>query len=113
LAQWLSSLFEVLNAPQEKRLKKLDEQLLAFPYVNGSLFAELLPSAAFDTCMRQLLLDCCALGLEPDFSGDLRQPVSVGHGHYEKAESGRALHHGKEHPQADQAAVSGRATGRI
>ncbi|MCC9000639.1 MAG: class I SAM-dependent DNA methyltransferase, partial [Candidatus Contendobacter sp.] len=43
LAQWLCSLFQVLNAPQEKRLKKLDEQLLAFPYVNGSLFAELLP----------------------------------------------------------------------
>ncbi|MDQ5908598.1 MAG: hypothetical protein QG599_690 [Pseudomonadota bacterium] len=61
LAQWLESLFQVLNVPLDKRLKKLDEQLAAFPYVNGSLFAELLPHAAFDTCMRLLLLDCCAL----------------------------------------------------
>jgi len=78
LAQWLSSLFEVLNARQEKRLKKLDEQLLAFPYVNGSLFAELLPSAAFDTCMRQLLLDCCALDwsrISPAIFGSLFQSV--------------------------------------
>ncbi len=78
LAQWISSLFEVLNAPPEKRLKKLDEQLLAFPYVNGSLFAELLPSAAFDTCMRQLLLDCCALDwsrISPAIFGSLFQSV--------------------------------------
>ena len=78
LAQWLCSLFQVLNAPQEKRLKKLDEQLLAFPYVNGSLFAELLPHAAFDSCMRQLLLDCCALDwsrISPAIFGSLFQSV--------------------------------------
>lgn len=78
LAQWLESLFEVLNAPKEKRLKKLDEQLGAFPYVNGSLFAELLPHAAFDTCMRQLLLDCCALDwsrISPAIFGSLFQSV--------------------------------------
>jgi hypothetical protein len=78
LAQWLSSLFEVLNAPPNKRLKKLDEQLLAFPYVNGSLFAEILPHAAFDTCMRQLLLDCCALDwsrISPAIFGSLFQSV--------------------------------------
>lgn len=78
LAQWLESLFEVLNTPQEKRLKKLDEQLAAFPYVNGSLFAEQLPHAAFDTCMRQLLLDCCALDwsrISPAIFGSLFQSV--------------------------------------
>ena len=78
LDQWLSSLFQVLNAPLEKRLKKRDEQLLAFPYVNGSLFAELLPDAAFDTCMRQLLLDCCALDwsrISPAIFGSLFQSV--------------------------------------
>ena len=78
LAQWLESLFEVLNTPKEKRLKKLDEQLGAFPYVNGSLFAELLPHAAFDTCMRQLLLDCCALDwsrISPAIFGSLFQSV--------------------------------------
>ena len=78
LAQWLESLFEALNAPKEKRLKKLDKQLLAFPYINGSLFAELLPSAAFDTCMRQLLLECCALDwsrISPAIFGSLFQSV--------------------------------------
>jgi hypothetical protein len=78
LAQWLGNLFEVLNTPQEKRLKKLDEQLAAFPYVNGTLFAERLPPAAFDTCMRQLLLDCCALDwsrISPAIFGSLFQSV--------------------------------------
>lgn len=78
LAPWLESLFEVLNTPQDKRLKKLDEQLGAFPYVNGTLFAEQLPHAAFDTCMRQLLLDCCALDwsrISPAIFGSLFQSV--------------------------------------
>jgi len=78
LAQWLESLFQVLNVPLDKRLKKLDEQLSAFPYVNGALFAELLPHAAFDTCMRQLLLDCCALDwsrISPAIFGSLFQSV--------------------------------------
>ena len=78
LAQWLENLFQVLNAPQDKRLKKLDEQLVAFPYVNGNLFAELLPIAAFDTGMRQLLLDCCALDwsrISPAIFGSLFQSV--------------------------------------
>ena len=39
----------------------MDEQLAAFPYVNGSLFAEHLPTAAFDREMRDMLLECCAL----------------------------------------------------
>ena len=33
LAQWLGHLFEVLNTPPEKRLKRLDEQLANFRYV--------------------------------------------------------------------------------
>jgi hypothetical protein len=40
--------FEVLNTPEDKRQKALDEQLAAFPYVNGKLFEERLPIAAFD-----------------------------------------------------------------
>lgn len=78
LAQWLENLFQVLNTPQDKRLKKLDEQLVAFPYVNGNLFSELLPIAAFDSCMRQLVLDCCALDwsrISPAIFGSLFQSV--------------------------------------
>ena len=36
----LISLFNVLNQPEEKRDPYLDPELLAFPYVNGGLFAE-------------------------------------------------------------------------
>ena len=78
LAQWLANLFEVLNTPGDKRLKKLDEQLAAFPYVNGSLFAERLRTAAFDREMRDMLLDCCALDwsrISPAIFGALFQSV--------------------------------------
>ena len=78
LAPWLCGLFQVLNTPMDQRLKKLDEQLGAFPYVDGALFAELLPHAAFDTGMRQLLLDCCALDwsrISPAIFGSLFQSV--------------------------------------
>lgn len=78
LAHWLADMFQVLDTPHGKRLKKLDEQLAAFPYVNGSLFVERLPIAAFDSCMRQLLLDCCALDwsrISPAIFGSLFQSV--------------------------------------
>lgn len=78
LAQWLGNLFEVLNTPGDQLLKNLDEQLAAFPYVNGSLFAERLRLAAFDREMRDLLLDCCALDwsrISPAIFGALFQSV--------------------------------------
>jgi len=59
LASRLQELFQVLNTPKEKRFKNLDEQLADFPYVNGKLFEESLPTASFDSKMRQALLDCC------------------------------------------------------
>ena len=40
-----TELFQVLNTPFDKRLKNLDENLASFPYVNGKLFAEFLPTA--------------------------------------------------------------------
>ena len=78
LAQWLGNLFEVLDTPGDQRLKNLDEQLAAFPYVNGSLFAERLRTAAFDRDMRDLLIDCCALDwsrISPAIFGALFQSV--------------------------------------
>src|SRR3989338_8340810 len=42
----LTELFEVLNTPQNKRLKNLDESVNAFPYVNGRLFEERLLGTA-------------------------------------------------------------------
>ncbi len=61
LGPQLAVLFQVLNTPDDKRPRTLDEQLAAFPYVNGALFAESLPLAAFDTDLRERLLDACAI----------------------------------------------------
>jgi hypothetical protein len=80
LAQWLAHLFEVLNTPPDKRLKRLDEQLAAFRYVNGSLFAEHLRTADFDRDMREMLIECCALDwgrISPAIFGALFQSVMI------------------------------------
>jgi hypothetical protein len=78
LAHHINTLFQVLNTPREKRLTNLDEQLAAFPYVNGKLFEEMLPTASFDAAMRQALLDCCALDwsrISPAIFGSLFQSI--------------------------------------
>jgi hypothetical protein len=54
----LSFLFQLLNTPHEKRPTNLDDELKAFPYVNGQLFAEALPTPHFDSEMRKRLLEC-------------------------------------------------------
>ena len=62
----------------EKRLKRLDEQLADFRYVNGSLFAEHLRTADFDRDMREILMECCALDwsrISPAIFGALFQSV--------------------------------------
>jgi hypothetical protein len=78
LGHHLSTLFQVLNTPREKRLKNLDEQLDAFNYINGKLFEEMLPTAGFDSAMRQELLNCCALDwsrISPAIFGSLFQSI--------------------------------------
>ena len=78
LAARLSELFYVLNTPNEKRLKNIDEQLNSFPYVNGKLFEETLPPAAFDKDMRNTLLECCSPNwgtISPAIFGSMFQSV--------------------------------------
>lgn len=78
LAPKLQELFQVLNTAEVKRFKNLDEQLAQFPYVNGKLFEEVLPTASFDTKMRQALLDCCFLDwskISPAIFGSMFQSV--------------------------------------
>ena len=78
LAAKLQELFQVLNTPIESRFKNLDEQLADFPYVNGKLFEEILPTASFDTKMRQALLDCCYIDwskISPAIFGSMFQSV--------------------------------------
>lgn len=58
LGPHLARLFDVLNTPETRRQKNLDESLYAFPYVNGDLFAENLGFADFNRDMRDSLLAC-------------------------------------------------------
>ncbi|PKL84450.1 MAG: SAM-dependent methyltransferase, partial [Ignavibacteriae bacterium HGW-Ignavibacteriae-1] len=78
LASKLQELFQVLNTTKENRFKNLDEQLADFPYINGKLFEENLPTASFDTKMRQALLDCCYIDwskISPAIFGSMFQSV--------------------------------------
>ena len=78
LAAKIQELFQVLNTPNDKRFKNLDEQLNDFPYVNGKLFEEVLPTASFDSKMRQALLDCCYIDwskISPAIFGSMFQSV--------------------------------------
>ncbi len=100
LGPQLAQLFQVLNTPEvpppqsspasgrggerenqpliSGRAKTLDEQIAAFPYVNGKLFEEMLPIASFNLTMREALLDCCALdwsSISPAIFGALFQSI--------------------------------------
>lgn len=78
LGSWLAQFFQVLNTTQEKRLKNLDENLAAFPYVNGKLFEEPLPISAFNSRMREILLQCSGLDwgkISPAIFGSMFQSV--------------------------------------
>ena len=78
LGSRLAQLFQVLNTPEDKRSKALDEQLAAFPYINGKLFEEPLPMADFTSAMREALLDACALdwsAISPAIFGSLFQSI--------------------------------------
>lgn len=78
LGPQLAMLFQVLNTPAHKRPKNLDEQLAAFPFVNGRLFEEDLKIATFDSTMREALLECTALDwsqISPAIFGALFQSI--------------------------------------
>jgi len=78
LAAKLQELFQVLNTSKETRFKNLDEQLSDFPYVNGKLFEEILPTASFDSNIRQALLNCCYIDwskISPAIFGSMFQSV--------------------------------------
>ena len=74
----LSELFQVLNTPEDRRQASLDEDLRAFPYVNGDLFDGPLRIPAFTAPMRELLLDACRFdwsNISPAIFGSLFQSV--------------------------------------
>lgn len=74
----LQELFETLNRPEDKRYKSLDESLQQFPYVNGALFSESLPTAPFTSKLRKALLSCCDVNwgeISPAIFGSLFQSI--------------------------------------
>jgi hypothetical protein len=78
LGLWLTQLFEVLNEPENARQAYLDEDLRAFPYIDGDLFAERLRVPAFTSQMRQRLLEACEFNwdaISPAIFGALFQSV--------------------------------------
>ena len=78
LGALLMQVFQVLNTPEPDRLATLDEDLARFPYVNGSLFDGPLRIPAFDSDMRERLLDVCRFdwsNISPAIFGSLFQSV--------------------------------------
>jgi len=78
LGALMAQFFQVLNTPLEKRMKNIDEHLRVFPYINGKLFEEVLPIAAFNSNMRSILLEACGLDwgkISPAIFGSLFQSV--------------------------------------
>ena len=74
----LIELFQVLDTPEEGRQATRDEDLLSFPYVNGSLFEGSLRIPAFNSAMRGKLLDACNFNwsnISPAIFGALFQSV--------------------------------------
>jgi len=74
----LAHLFQVLNTPLEMRPLTLDEDLKAFPYVNGELFTERLLMPSFNSAMRMQLIRACEFSWEkisPAIFGSLFQSI--------------------------------------
>ncbi len=74
----LIELFQILDTPEGERQATCDEDLLNFPYINGSLFEGPLRIPAFNSAMRGKLLDACDFNwssISPAIFGALFQSV--------------------------------------
>ena len=78
LGPLLARIFQVLNTPEGQRAPSLDEDLAAFPYVNGDLFADMIWIPDFNAEMREQLLTACRFNwssISPAIFGSLFQSV--------------------------------------
>jgi hypothetical protein len=74
----IAMIFQVLNTEESLRVNNLDEDLAAFPFVNGKLFEEQFPVPAFDSEMRKILLACADFDwskVSPAIFGSMFQSV--------------------------------------
>lgn len=78
LSDYLNRLFTVLNAADSDR-GELPDYLSNFPYVNGSLFADDIPSPVFSAKSRRMLIECGSeldwSDINPDIFGSMIQAV--------------------------------------
>jgi len=78
LGPQLNRLFDVLNTPVESRQHSLDEDLAAFPYINGDLFKERLAFPDFNKNMRDALMRCTRFNwglISPAVFGSMFQSI--------------------------------------
>ena len=78
LSEYLNRLFTVLNTAERDR-GDLPDYLAQFPYVNGGLFADDIPSPAFSARSRRILIECGSdldwSNINPDIFGSMIQAV--------------------------------------
>lgn len=78
LGAQLSSLYQLLNQPLERRPENLGELLSQFPYVNGGVFGAPISIPIFGSAMSDKLLEACAFNwsaISPAVFGSLFQSV--------------------------------------
>ncbi len=78
LGAQLTTLYQALNKPEEKRYGRQDDLIMAFPYVNGSVFGEAVDIPYFDRASRELLLQAAYFNwssISPAIFGSLFQAV--------------------------------------
>jgi hypothetical protein len=74
----LAQLYQTLNKPEHQRQTNLDDAYARFPYVNGSLFADLSEVPSFDSDLRQALIACAEIDwkdISPAIFGAMFQGV--------------------------------------
>lgn len=78
LGSQLAALYQVMNTPSERRPKALDEFLARFPYVNGGIFAGVVPIPYLGREVRAQLLEAAMFDwreISPAIFGSLFQAV--------------------------------------
>ena len=89
----LQNLFDTLNRAPDKRPKSLPDELLGFPYINGSVFDGQLERCYFDSTARKILLGCAEnfdwSQISPAIFGSLFQAVIHHDGEGIKAKSSK------------------------
>src|SRR5699024_4544824 len=73
-----ATLYQALNKPEDMRYGRDDDLLMAFPYVNGSVFGEAIDIPYFDRAARDTLLQAAYFNwssISPAIFGSLFQAV--------------------------------------